>query len=366
MRRAALLCAALAGCVRPGDERALLDLDVGDADLGGLFVSVADEQAQVTANSDGSVTLWAQAPAIEVTLDNRGDGAADLAGFEVVVENALVGAEVAATIDDRPIRITERQAGRATQRRFDIDLPAGSMAHLSMAPPTTAPGPFRFAVMGDVQTALPRFDEVLEAIDDVPDLDFVMCTGDLVEDGKDEEWELVEQKLQVLDIPFYSTIGNHEVKRQPEIWNRLFGRYNVHFLYRGVAFSFIDSANATIDPEVRDRLSTWLDESKDRVHFFGTHYPLSDPVGSRSASFRSRKEASSILSDLAEGNVDVTFYGHVHSFYAFSNAGIPAYISGGGGAWPERWDGVGRHFLVVDVDPATADVEVGIVRVDGD
>jgi hypothetical protein len=54
----------------------------------------------------------------------------------------------------------------------------------------------------------------------------------------------------------------------------------------------------------------------------------------------------------------------VHSYYAFSNAGIAAHITGGGGAIPERLDGIGRHFLTVDVDPDTQLFQVGIVRVD--
>ena len=49
---------------------------------------------------------------------------------------------------------------------------------------------------------------------------------------------------------------------------------------------------------------------------------------------------------------------------AYENAGIPAYISGGGGALPELWDGIGRHFLVVTVDASDQSVEVGLVHVD--
>ncbi len=49
----------------------------------------------------------------------------------------------------------------------------------------------------------------------------------------------------------------------------------------------------------------------------------------------------------------------------FVNAGIPAHVSGGGGAEPMRLDGIDRHFLVVDVDPAAEVVTgVGVVRVD--
>jgi hypothetical protein len=62
--------------------------------------------------------------------------------------------------------------------------------------------------------------------------------------------------------------------------------------------------------------------------------------------------------------VDLTLYGHIHSYYAFDNAGIPAYISGGGGAIPERFDQIGRHFLTVDVAAERGVERVATVRVD--
>ena len=54
----------------------------------------------------------------------------------------------------------------------------------------------------------------------------------------------------------------------------------------------------------------------------------------------------------------------MHSYYAYSNAGIPAYITGGGGAIPEQLDGIGRHYLTVDVDSVRQVSEVAVVRVD--
>jgi hypothetical protein len=59
----------------------------------------------------------------------------------------------------------------------------------------------------------------------------------------------------------------------------------------------------------------------------------------------------------------LTLYGHIHTYHPFSNGGIPAYISGGGGAIPERLDGIGRHFMVVDVNPKAVE-QVGMVPVD--
>ena len=68
--------------------------------------------------------------------------------------------------------------------------------------------------------------------------------------------------------------------------------------------------------------------------------------------------------DAARANLDLTLYGHVHSYYAFENAGIPAYIVGGGGALPERFDDVGRHFVTVDVGADAGIQRVSLVRVD--
>ena len=105
-------------------------------------------------------------------------------------------------------------------------------------------------------------------------------------------------------------------------------------------------------------------DARSAVHILGTHMPLMDPTGLRGAGFSSRNEAASLLGKLAREGIDLTLYGHVHSYYSYSNAGIPAYISGGGGAIPERWDGIGRHYLAVDVDPEAGVREVAVVRVD--
>ncbi len=126
----------------------------------------------------------------------------------------------------------------------------------------------------------------------------------------------------------------------------------------------LDSASATIDPLVYDWLEGWLSEGRERVHVVAMHIPAIDPIGVRSGSFASRNEAAKLLTRLANGRVDLTLYGHIHSYYDFDNAGIPAYISGGGGAIPERFDQIGRHFLVFDVDPNAGIQDVKVVRVD--
>ena len=108
-------------------------------------------------------------------------------------------------------------------------------------------------------------------------------------------------------------------------------------------FTLLDDGSASLDPLVYDWLDDWLAGARHDVHVIAMHIPPLDPIGVRNGAFASRSEAAKLLGRLAEGHVDLTLYGDIHSYYEFDNAGIPAFISGGGGAIPERFDGIGRH-----------------------
>jgi len=331
-----------ASCIRPAEDRQSLEQDVGSASVGTLTVDVEDGQAAVQAISPERVTFWAQAPSLQIELRSEEPRA-----LTIEVYNCMPTAE----LQQGPSATSPTEQPRPTHCIFDIALPSGA-SQVSIAPPDwDVEEAFVFADMGDIQTAMDRVEEVFEAISAEPEVRFVMSTGDVVETGAPEEYELFLEKIVHLDVPFFSTIGNHELTQDITRWHDLFGKFSTHFRFKGVDFSYVDSGNASLDPSLHRRLGGWLDEGEERIHIFGTHYPLFDPIGVRNAGFRSRSEASKLLVQLARGNVDLTLYGHVHSLYEFENAGIPAFISGGGGALPERFDGIDRHFLIVHPDP---------------
>ena len=356
----ATLALALAACISAG-ERPGLDDEVGVGEAPPLAVRAVENFAQLRELSPTGAVMWVSAPELSIEIENGGTTDTE---FDLTLLNATAATEFSATLAGAPHGVLEVERTRPTERQARLDVPAMATVTVTLALPAEIAGPFRVAVMGDIQTALDSVDEVFDAISDVENLDFVISTGDIVESARENEFDLFDAQLQFLRIPFYSTIGNHEIRGDHEIWHRRYGLYSLYFVYRDVAFSFIDSGNGGIHPTVGDRLQRALDEHRDRIHLVGTHYPPFDPIGVRSGSFRSRKEAAAFLARLADGRVDTTFYGHIHSFYAYENAGIPAYISGGGGASPERWDGIGRHFLVLTINPNEGSTEVGLVRVD--
>lgn len=355
IRTALALALVLAACTRPAEERAASEADVGHAAGAGLTVDADLGLAAIRPITPGELGFRAAAPIVEITVDVDASAAGP---WRIVVENVLPDA--ALTSDTLAIG-AELPRARPTVMAYDVTLTAGRH-RLRVAPPDTSDGPFRFAAMADIQTALPTVDEVFREIA-TTEPRFVVFMGDLTERSLIEEYDLLDRQLEVLPVPFYATLGNHELWEDPARYLDRYGRASYQFTFRGVSFTFVDSGDAGLDPTVERQLDDWLTAARDRVHVFLTHFPPIDPVGVRYGSFRSRLDGHRLLAKLAAGFVDLTLYGHVHSFVAFENAGIPAYISGGGGAMPERWDGIGRHFLVIDIAP-TGRPTVGLHRVD--
>jgi Icc protein len=344
-------------CMRPSEERALQDERVGRAESDVLNVVVAEGHAVVRAVAPGRVSLWASAPRLNVSLSFTGPPPAEL---ELEVYNCMPAAELSG-----PVAVLS--SGRDVDGRcwFRLGPLGGEPLSVLVAPPDTErPSPFRFAVMSDVQEAIDAVSDIYEVINREVGLDFLLGAGDLTEYGTAVELERFQTELQALGIPYYTTLGNHEIWQSPSLYQEYFGRGSQSFEYRGARFSLIDSASATIDPMVYEWLDGWLALGAGQLHVVAMHVPPRDPVGLREVSFASRNEAAKLLARLARGGVDLTLYGHIHSYYRFENAGIPAFISGGGGSHPEQFDQMGRHFLVVDADPAVQAVSVRVVQVD--
>jgi 3',5'-cyclic AMP phosphodiesterase CpdA len=353
----------LAACVGVTDERARRDEDVGKASAAGAIVEVADGLASVRGLDPGALWLWAQAPALRVRV-RTGAGAA--MSWTVTIDNTLPDATLEAAAGDA-LSVTALDASRPTQKRWRVELPAGVDATLALRSPTEPSARWRFAVVSDIQEAIDRVQDIYRRMNADPSIRFIASAGDLTTRGTPDQLERFQRELQSLAVPFFTTLGNHELGQDDGApYQRYFGRGTFRFVFGGVQLTFVDSASATLDPRVYGWLRSWLDEAGARPHVVLMHIPPIDPVGVRNGSFAERNEAAKLLAELAGGGVDLTIYGHIHSYYAFSNAGIPAYISGGGGAIPERFDGIGRHYLTVDVDPMSGVIETGLVRIDQD
>jgi hypothetical protein len=352
-----VILSALVACTRPGDDRAEAELTVGHASLADASVRIEGGLAQIRDFTDHRLELWSQSPVLAIELALTSTAVGD---WTIRVRNALPDSTL---LVDGATHV--RAPGEhPTVAIFTLSLGAGTHVMRVAPPDADLVEPFRVAAMADIQTALPSVDEVFAEINAVADLRFVVAMGDITERSETEEYELFDRQLVTLQIPYYTTLGTHELWAESHYRER-FGRGSFQFDFKGVSFTFADSGNAGIDPLVEDWLVDWLAAARDRTSIFLTHIPPIDPVGARYGGFRSADDGRRLLARLVEGNVDLTLYGHIHTYIEYENAGIPAYISGGGGARPMKWDGIDRHFLVVPfTGPSNAVGKVELHRID--
>ncbi len=360
----ALLCLTLLpwvapACLDPASERADIDETIGLLNAPGLELRVRDGLAVVREHSATSVVLWQSAPRIEIALRS------EATSLELSLHNTMPQSVVQVISGAASISLLEPTGERPYATQLGVRL-SGALASgvvLSVAPPDSSIRPFRIALMSDVQEAINRVQDLYQAMNLDSNIEFLLGAGDLTQRGTGRQLRRFEQELQRLNVPYYTTLGNHELGTSPPLFQSRMGRASLSFVYRDVRFTLIDSASATVAPSVLAQLEDWLRLGRHQVHVVAMHIPPVDPSGIRNGSFASRHEASALLSELRRGAVDLTLYGHIHSYYAFDNAGIPARISGGGGAIPERFDRVGRHYLTIDFDPAAQSFQTKLVPV---
>lgn len=353
-----LFALASLACLRPSEQRAQRDAEIGKAAGEHFAVQVAEGHAVVQGLEEEQLTLWASAPRLSMSVQFAGSHRA----MELRVGNCMPGAEL--TASGAEIVALVASSDVPGECSFSIAATQEEL-ELQLAPPETDElAPFSFAVLSDVQEAIVDVHDVFQVLNEQADVEFVLGAGDLTQQGTHQQLQRFQQEMKRLRVPYYTTLGNHELGQSPSNYHQYFGRGSSSFQYRGVRFTLLDSASATLDPIVYGWLEDWLQRGRSSPHVVAMHIPPLDPVGVRNGAFASRAEAAKLLGRLAQGKVDMTFYGHIHSYYHFYNAGIPAHISGGGGAIPEKFDGIGRHFLVVEAEPRAQRFEVRVVRVD--
>ncbi len=358
----ALLALSRLACVGVTDERSRRDETLGKGSAEGTTFEVVDGLAAVRKLEPGAVSLWAKAPSIAIRVTRSESAPAD---FILTVDNALADAVLEGRSESgAPLANLSIPTALPTEKQWRLTVPSGAST-LLVHPAGEPTGVWRFALLSDIQEAIDRVQDIYRRINADPSISFVVSAGDLTRQGGMDELTRFQRELESLRVPFFPTLGNHELGTDDGApFQQYFGRANFRFVHGGMQFTFLDSASATIDPLVYDWLDGWLAEGRTRTHAVLMHIPPIDPIGVRNGSFANRNEASKLLAELAQADVDITLYGHIHSYYAFANAGIPAYISGGGGSIPERFDGVGRHYLTVDVDPERGITQTGLVRID--
>ena len=151
---------------------------------------------------------------------------------------------------------------------------------------------FSFALLTDthISTSNPKpMEDLQRSIADInqnPNIEFVVVTGDLTESGDRASIEAIKAALDQLRVPYYAASGNHETTWSESgvmDFTRVFGDSRFAFTHNGMYFIGFNSGPVIrmADGHVAPQDIAWLKHNLDSVSkagdapiFVFTHYPL--------------------------------------------------------------------------------------------
>ena len=198
-------------------------------------------------------------------------------------------------------------------------------------PSLTAGAEIRFAVCGDSRSGPQTYRRVLEMVQ-ADQAEFLIHTGDLVNNGTEAQWSEFEALMAGFPLPFYPVPGNHDA-----LGGKLDG-YLAHagapaahysFDWGPAHFSLADSHHGGVTAAELDWLREDLGATAQPLKIVVIHHPPFDPDGTdHIRAFGNQK----LMALMTEMDVDYVFAGHIHAYTRGERDGVEYIITGGAGA----------------------------------
>ncbi|HEY3447713.1 MAG TPA: metallophosphoesterase [Myxococcales bacterium] len=340
-----LLLAELPACdMTEADERNAGGQRPGTATLAnGISLSISPGRVRTV---DGAVVVRAASPTPEIALS----AAAGEARFR------LANVQPGSSFNPPP---ASRQTVGPTTVEFVYQVPTQGL-RIRVQPPGA--GPARFALISDLHNNLETFGRFTEAVEEWQP-DAALCMGDIADHGKPEELDQMLALFDALPVPFYTTVGNHDLMgAAADRFDEVIGPTNVAFDLRGVRIVLADTANALFSPGAYGWLADSLVRDGGPALVF-SHIPPLEPWGGRNHAFSNRDDALHFVQVIAQGGATHYFAGHIHSYADYTMRDVPSTIAGGGGGSMEAMLGQGHFFMKLVVDPYSATQPLSMERV---
>lgn len=197
-----------------------------------------------------------------------------------------------------------------------------------------AENPFYFALFSDLHITSSNdkpSEDLINAINDLNDLDyidFVIVSGDITENGDLKSLKMAKEMLDKLNVPYYITSGNHELKWSESgatDFSRVFGDNKFMFSHKNYHFIAFETGPIIKmgDGHVSPQDIAWVGEQlkqlkKDAPVFAITHYPL------QTGDVDNWYEMTDVL---RKYNIQAVLGGHYHRNLVFNYDGLPGIIN---------------------------------------
>ncbi|HLS28431.1 MAG TPA: phosphodiester glycosidase family protein [Opitutales bacterium] len=228
---------------------------------------------------------------------------------------------------------------------------------------------FRFIVFGDskVDPSEPNSDGVTVfsgLIDRINrhDVEFVIYTGDLIENDTVANFEFGKSFLERIRHPWHMTIANHEIAGTDSFDNyrKFFGETYYHFQHGNSEFLVLNASRSgglrDSEPEQWPWLLDRLERSDAKNLFITIHIPVVDPMPGGQTGWLDKGEVT-IFQDLLTKYTEkfdniYVFNGHVHGFDRRPFDGVEYITTAGGGSplYMQPDQGGFFHYMIVTVD----------------
>lgn len=275
----------------------------------------------------------------------------------------------------RPEKIT--LTGLAPGNQYYYQAFPGAGGKGSFKTPPVGDAQFQFVVYGDTRTRHEVHRTVIQGILKHADPDFILHTGDLVENGDDTSlWPTffeIEGPL-LRKAAFFPALGNHE-RNSGNYYGYMEAKAYYSFNWGGAHFTVIDSDLENTAPTLEERDAFWEQQTRwlendlaaaqrASLRFLFAHHPPMTAVKGRE---RDNPQMTALEPLFEKYHLSAGFFGHDHNYQHYMRNGVHYFITGGGGAPLYNVDappaGITKkvakteNFVVVKVDGKTAHVE---------
>ena len=206
----------------------------------------------------------------------------------------------------------------------------------------SGPAQFEFVVYGDTRTRHDVHRSVISGVLKYSNPDFVMHTGDLVENGADTSlWPIffdAEREL-LRKASIFTVLGNHE-RHAKNYDDYMEARPYYSFNWGGAHFTVIDSDLGNIGTTQAKKDAYWLQETrwleddlgkaqKSDFRFLFAHHPPMTAVKRRQGD---NPHMAALEPLFQKYRLSAAFFGHDHNYQHYLKDGIHYFVTGGGGA----------------------------------